>query len=157
MTIMPIFATPDFGAGALANCFVFTVGAILFTFAYAGFMWGVRIFRHGSPRAKKWGVCLLVVCGLVPILFLVGPNIVTRLTCGNFLLDGYPYNNADRIKKGMPKDEVVAILGTPHQRGPCFYNDGEGERWMYYLAPFGISYFAVEFGQDGGVMSTFRD
>ena len=151
---MPMFATPDFGATGAARLVVFAVGAILLILAYSGFYWGASLIKHGPLKARLWGACLVVVSGLLPVLYLAGPSIIARWTCGHFLLCTHPNN---QIKKGMSKEEVAAILGSPHDRHPYFFHQGEGEGWLYYFAPFGTSFFGIEFGHDGRVMNTYGE
>lgn len=53
----------------------------------------------------------------------------------------------------MSADEVVAVLGTPHER----YKDEDGETWFYWIDSLGIDWFRVSFGQDGRVTETWSN
>lgn len=76
-----------------------------------------------------------------------GPPHLIRLFYGNSPIGSYPSN---KIKEGMSAEEVVAILGTPHER----HDSSEGESWYYWIDSFGITWFAVWFGPDGRVVGT---
>jgi outer membrane protein assembly factor BamE (lipoprotein component of BamABCDE complex) len=67
---------------------------------------------------------------------------------GNYPLGSYPNS---RIRIGMTADEVVATLGTPHQRR----KRDEGVTWYYWIDSFGDSWFGVDFGPDGRVVYTY--
>jgi outer membrane protein assembly factor BamE (lipoprotein component of BamABCDE complex) len=69
------------------------------------------------------------------------------LEYGNYPLGSYPNG---KITQGMTKDEVEAILGSPHER---FKRDDE-ETWYYWLDSFRIGFFGVRFGPDGHVTGT---
>ena len=66
---------------------------------------------------------------------------------GNYPLGSYPNG---KITEGMTRDEVSAVLGSPHER---FTSDDE-ESWYYWIDSFGIGYFCVRFGPEGRVTGT---
>jgi outer membrane protein assembly factor BamE (lipoprotein component of BamABCDE complex) len=72
----------------------------------------------------------------------LGPPLVVRLVYGNYPIERYPNG---KITEGMTGDEVVATLGTPHER----FKQHDGERWYYCVDSFGMSHFAVIIGPDG--------
>jgi hypothetical protein len=144
---MVIFATPDFGASGAILLLLLIVWAIVFLFALIGISRGIKLLGSDSPKRRKNGFLLIAVSGLIPLLCCVGPSHVIRLVYGNYPLGAYPNN---KIKKGMTRDEVEAILGTPHEQ----FKRDEEERWYYWLDSFGMGYFGVHFGPDGRVEGT---
>jgi outer membrane protein assembly factor BamE (lipoprotein component of BamABCDE complex) len=50
----------------------------------------------------------------------------------------------------MTRDEVAAILGSPHER----FKKDDAESWYYWIDSFGVSYFGVRFGPEGRVIGT---
>jgi hypothetical protein len=107
-----IFATPDFGASGGMACFVLLAWAFVLMLAAVGAVRGVRLLGGGSPQGRN-GVLLVLVSVLAPVACCLGPSHVVRLMYGNYPLGSYPNN---KIHEGMTADEVVAILGTPHER-----------------------------------------
>ena len=51
----------------------------------------------------------------------------------------------------MSGEEVVAILGNPHER----YLKNGGENWLYWIDSFGLGWFGVDFGPNGYVVRTY--
>jgi hypothetical protein len=147
---MVIFATPDFGAGACAAGCVLLLYLAAFGLVIGGLFWGLNLYGKDSPRIRRRGVIMMVACGLVPFFCCLGPPNAVRIMYGNYPLGSYPNN---KISEGMSKDEVKAILGTPHER----FTDGEEESWYYWTDSFGIGYFSVYFGSDGRVDHTGGD
>jgi hypothetical protein len=143
-----IFATPDFGASIGVGCFLLVVWAFVLALVIVGFARGVRLLKSGSPQGRRYGVLLLLVSGLVPLSCCLGPSQVIRVIYGNYPLGSYPNN---KVKEGMTADEVVAMLGTPHER----HKQGERESWFYWIDSFSISWFGVDFGPDGRVVHTY--
>jgi SmpA / OmlA family len=137
-----IFATPDFGTSGGIVCFLVLIWAFVLVFALLGFAKGVKLLDGGSPRNKKFAVLLFLLSGLVPVSCCLGPSHAVRVIYGNYPIRNYP----NTIRKGMTADEVVATLGTPHER--------HADSWYYWIDSFGISWFAVEFDQDGRVIGT---
>jgi hypothetical protein len=144
---VPLFATPDFGTGALIMLFVFAVWAVVLLLAGVGILCGAGLLTSKSPKIRAWGLALLLGSGLVPLLCCLGPPQIIRVAYGN-----YPVGSDARhqVKKGMSAEEVRAALGSPHRRseGP----DGEG--WYYWIDSFGASWFCVDFGPEGRVIAT---
>jgi hypothetical protein len=137
------FATPDFGTSGGMVCFLGLIWAFVLGFVLLGLAKGIRLLDRDSPRANKSAVLLLLMCGLVPVSCCLGPPHVVRLMYSNYPLGSYPNN---KIRVGMTEDEVVATLGTPHER--------HSDSWYYWIDSFGISWFAVDFGPDGRVAGT---
>src|SRR5947209_16578287 len=100
-----------------------------------------------GSKAKRYGLVLVLVSGAVPLCCCLLPPVVVRITYGNYPLGSYPNG---KIREGMTRDEVAAILGSPHER---FRRDDE-ESWYYWLDSFGIGYFGVHFGSEGRVTGT---
>jgi hypothetical protein len=71
---------------------------------------------------------------------------------GNYPIGNYPIGSfpKNKIKEGMTADEVVAILGVPHER----YKQDDTENWYYRIDSFGIDWLAVQFSPDGRVVGT---
>jgi len=144
---MTLFATPDFGATGGLILFLLIVGVIVGACVVSGIVWGAKLLKTGSPKSRKYGVCILLFSGSVPLFCCLAPPHVIRMMYGNYPIGKYPENV---IRKGMSTDQVTAILGTPHER----YNHGDGEHWCYWIDSFSISYFGVLFGPDGRVIAT---
>ena len=144
---MITLATPDFGASAGIGLCPLFAWAVVLVFVGVGVFWGVRLVRGQSSKSRAFGVLLVVVSALIPFACCLGPPHVVRVVYGNYPLGSYP---SGKIKEGMSADEVVAILGTPHER----YKEGDGEHWYYWLDSFDMNYFGVQFGPDGRVVST---
>jgi hypothetical protein len=145
---MGIFATPDFGTSASLYGILVIVWAFVLLCVFVSFVSGIRLLKSGSPRRKRYGVFFLLLSAIVPSCCCLGPSQVIRLTYGNYPLGTYPNN---KIKEGMTAEEVVAILGTPHER----YKLDERESWYYWIDSFGIQWFAVNFGPDERVIRTY--
>jgi hypothetical protein len=144
---MAVLATPDFGASAKDACYLYLAWAVVLLLVAVGVLRGIRLARSGSPRARRYGVLLLLVSASVPLSGCLGPPLVVRLAYGNYPIGRYPNG---KIKEGMTADEVVATLGTPHER----YRQDDAERWYYWIDSFGLSWFGVAFGPDGRVEHT---
>ncbi len=67
---------------------------------------------------------------------------------GYYPIGSYPNN---KIQAGMSGEEVVAILGNPHEH----YLKNGGENWLYWIDSFGLGWFGVDFGPDGYVVRTY--
>lgn len=144
---MVIFATPDFGASGGILLLLLIVWAIVLLFVLVGIVRGIRLLGNESPKRRRNGFLLIVMSSLVPFLCCVGPSQVVRLVYGNYPLGSYPNN---KIKQGMTRDEVEAVLGRPHEQ----FKQDDGESWYYWLDSFGIGYFGVRFDPDGRVAGT---
>jgi hypothetical protein len=145
---MIVFATPDFGASGYVVLVIWVVGLLTFWLVAAGVAIGLRLFRSESSRRRLCGGLLLLVSGLTPFLCCLGPSQAIRLVYGNYPIGSYP---TGKIKPGMSPDEVVATLGTPHER----FKQGDVERWFYWIDAYGIHWFGVDFGPDGRVGGTY--
>jgi hypothetical protein len=143
-----IFATPDFGASAGISCCVFFVWAVVLVGVSFGIGWGVRLLKNQSLKVRRAGLLLVVASGLVPFLCCFGPPQVIRLVYGNYPIGSYPSN---KINEGISEDEVLEILGRPHER---IKRGDDGERWYYWIDSFGISWVCVRFGPEGRVTGT---
>jgi hypothetical protein len=139
-----VLATPDFGASATEACVLAIVWAVVLLLVAWGVMLGIGLIHGGSPRARRLGVLLLLVSASVPLSCCLGLPLVVRLVYGNYPLGRYPNG---KITEGMTADEVVAVLGMPHQRLQL----DDAERWYYWIDSFGMSYFGVTIGPDGRV------
>ncbi len=64
--------------------------------------------------------------------------------------------NFARIRAGMTKDEVVAIIGSPGPRATFPLKREEVWSWRYSPQPGNRFDFNVHFGMDGRVLSTSR-
>ena len=145
-----LFATPDFGAGACIFGLVLLAWAVALILVFVGLSCGAGLVGKGSAKARKWGIILMGVSGLVPLACWLGPSQAVRISYGN-----YPIANSykGKIHKGMTAEEVVKILGTPHEK----YPRDRGESWYYYLDSFGIGWFCVQVGPDGKVSWTHEN
>ena len=142
-----LFATPDFGAGATVSGLLCLAWAVVFVLIALGIGWGSKLLRSESPKARMSGLLIVLVSGMVPVSCCLGPPHAVRIVYGNYPLGSYPNG---KIKEGMTKDEVAAILGSPHER----FIRADEESWYYWLDSFGIGYFGVRFGPEGRVTGT---
>jgi hypothetical protein len=142
-----LFATPDFGAGANAWGMLCLAWVVVFVLIALGIAWGTKLLRSESPKVRKYGLVFVLVSGIVPLCCCLLPPHVVRIMYGNYPLGSYPNN---KIKEGMTRDEVEAILGSPHER----HKRDDEESWYYWLDSFGIGYFGVRFGPEGQVTGT---
>jgi hypothetical protein len=143
--VMRLLATPDFGAGASLGAILLIVWAVVLVLVMVGLGWGVKLLTSGTAKGRKQGMLLIVVSALIPLLCCLGPPQLVRIGYGNYPIGRYPSN----IREGMSANEVLGILGTPHER----VREGDSERWYYWIDWVGISWAAVEFGPDGRVIS----
>jgi len=146
--IMIIFATPDFGASGFVALFWLIVYVAIIVFAFVGVVMGAKLLAKESPKVRKTGLALILAGGMVPLFCCLGPPYITRVLKGNYPIKRYPDN---KITRGMTRDEVVTILGSPHER----YKQGDEDHWYYWIDSFGISWFGVNFGPDGQVIVTY--
>ena len=145
---MPLFATPDFGAGAtIAGC-AMLVYLAAFGLALVASLRGLWLLTGGpSPRARKWGIALTAAGCLIPCFCCLAPLCVVGVTTGNFQTWGYVDG---KVSVGMSREDVAARLGKPHEH----YADDDGESWYYYADSLGVGYTCVRFGPDGRVTRT---
>jgi outer membrane protein assembly factor BamE (lipoprotein component of BamABCDE complex) len=87
------------------------------------------------------------VSGSIPLCCCLGPPHVIRLEYGNYPIGRFPND----IRPGMSAEEVVATLGTPHER----HSRGDVDSWFYWIDSFGLGWFGVDFGPDGRVTHTY--
>ena len=142
---MVLFATPDFGASGIIVLFLLIAWGVVLALAVTGIILGARLLSRGSA---KLGWPLVLVSCILPIFCYVAPPYIVRLEYGNYPLGSYPDN---KIEEGMSQNEVVAILGPPHER----YTVSGEVRWLYYIDSFDIRWFGVAFGPDGRVEHTY--
>jgi hypothetical protein len=145
---MFVFATPDFGAAGGIACVLFIVWAIVLLVVMLGVAAGMRRVNSDSSQKRRTGVILLLASCLLPVACCLGPPQVFRLNYGSYPLGSYPDG---KIQKGMTAEEVIAVLGEPHDR----FKGDDDERWYYWLDSFGMGWFGVHFGPDGRVQSTY--
>jgi SmpA / OmlA family len=145
---MILFATPDFGAGACIWGLLGIVWLLVLLLVLVGFEYGAKLLGSGSRSVRRLGILLLLLCLATPLLCYFGPRQVVRLTHGNYPLDGFRNR---KITQGMSRDEVLEVLGTPHERG----NQADEEKWYYWLDSFGIGLFWVYFDADGRVTGAY--
>lgn len=143
-----LLATPDFGASVIIVLFLMVAWAILLVLVGVGIFAGIRLRRRESGRAKTVGLLIIVASVLAPVVCYVAPPHLFRLAYGSYPIGSYPNG---RIKEGMSPAEVKAILGTPHERTQY----GHDEHWLYWIDPYGIRWFGVQFGADQQVTSTY--
>jgi hypothetical protein len=145
---MILFATPDFGAGACIWGLLGFVWLLVLLLVFVGFGYGAKLLGSGSRSVRRRGILLLLACLATPLLCFFGPREVVRLTHGNYPLGAFPNG---KITKGMSREEVLEIVGTPHERE----NQADKETWYYWLDSFGISLFWVYFDADGRVTGAY--
>ena len=149
-----LFAAPISRANEYVTYVLLMVWALFFILVVVGIVRGIRLIRSESLRSKSKGLLLLYLSGLLPFLpcFVCCPlaPYFVRLTTGSYPLGRYP---SGEIQEGMSTDKVRAILGSPHQLSQT----DDKQSWLYWIDSVGISYFAVSFGPDGRVTSTYGD
>jgi hypothetical protein len=145
--LMPIFASPDFGATGVIVLVLFLVWAGVLILASVGIALGLRLLGRGSAKSSWYGVLLVTVSTLIPLSCCIGPSQIFRMTNGSYPIGSYPTN----IQKGMSFDEVTAIIGPPHRRS----KRGEEECWYYSIDALDIEWFGCDFGPDGLVVRTY--
>jgi hypothetical protein len=111
---MILFATPDFGTGAMIAVILLIVWAVVLALVAVGLVWGAWLLRRTRPGARKYGGLLILVSGAVPFFCCLAPPCAIRVTYGNYPIGSYPDG---KIQEGMSAEEVKEILGTPHERG----------------------------------------
>ncbi len=141
--MVPLLATPDFGASGIVVLFLLGAFAVVLSLALVGFIIGMRMYR----KRRNAGFALSLFSALLPVICYFAPRLIFCLTYGHFPLGTYP----DGIVQGMTQGEVQAILGTPQNRSKL---NGE-ERWLYYIDSFGAQWFGVDFAPDGRVTGTY--
>jgi hypothetical protein len=146
---MSLFAT-DFGAGSTFVFFLLIAWLVLLVLAAIGSIQGVRLLIRGSPRVRIYGLLLALGSLLIPLSCYFGPAQIFKLVYGSYPLGEYP---TGKITPGMTTDQVLGILGPPHQRD----KRDKGEEWIYDLDSWGIGYFGIDFGPDGRVTHTGGD
>jgi hypothetical protein len=144
---MTLFATPDFGSGAGILGIVTLVWLAVLVLVAVGVFGGFRLLKRESLIARRCGWILLLGSLSVPLFCCLAPPGIVRITYGNFPIGAYPNG---KIREGMSKDEVAAVLGAPHER----YTEDDGESWYYWVDSFGAHWFCVRFGPEGRVIRT---
>ncbi len=144
---MVTFAQMDFGASGYAVLLLLIAWVVVLAISVGGIILGTRLLGRGS---SKLGWMLVLVSCFLPVFCYVAPPHLFRLAYGSYPLERRPDRN--RIEEGMSGNEVVAILGPPHERQSL--KNGE-ENWYYQLDSFGIDSFCVTFGADGHVMYAY--
>lgn len=143
---MVIFAQMDFGASGYGVLLMLIAWVVVMAISAGGIILGTRLLRRSS---SKLGWMLVLVSCFLPIFCYVAPPHLFRLTYGSYPLERRPSYN--KIEEGMSGDEVVAILGPPHERQRI---NGQ-ENWYYRLDSFGIDSYCVTFGADRRVMYAY--
>jgi SmpA / OmlA family len=145
---MILFATPDFGAGGLICGALGIVWLIVLLFVLAGSVKGVRLLKTDARCKRLLGILVILASAATPLLCCFGPREVVRINYGNYPLGAYPNG---KIKKGMSQEDVIEVLGTPHER----INKADGETWCYWLDSFGMGLFWVYFDANGRVIGAY--
>ncbi len=150
--VMVIFATPDFGderGASIGSVWLLTWAAVL-RVRLCGTSSGKFILKSESLIVRRRGLILLLGSASAPLFCCLAPPCIVRIAYGNYPIFGRPDG---KIKEGMSADEVVAALGTPHER----YKEEDGEAWFYWIDSLGIDWFRVRFGPDGRVTETWSN
>jgi hypothetical protein len=156
---MTLFASPDFGAGAMA-------AAVLLAFFLAAFLllgmafalvvhscWPARKAaegRQGHPVAASpaAGFVRILLCGVV--VSVLGTCLLPRplfsLYFGRAPADPATF----RVEPGMTEEEVVARNGHPHEKDESVAGES---RWNYYTDNWGcgINSIILRFDPEGRV------
>jgi hypothetical protein len=145
---MVIFATPDFGVTGFIMLFWIIIGCIVLLLSVVGIIFGVRLLGSRSSTHKLLGCILFVVSGLLPVASYLTPSLIFHQSYGNDPIGHYP---SGKIQNGMSFDQVVSILGTPHQRT----KNTHGEMWLYWIDSFEVQWVGLDFGPDGHVINMY--
>jgi hypothetical protein len=144
---MTLFASPDFGASGGMVCCLLLGWALIFASMLVGVYWGARLCQSKAAKVRVYGVLLMAASGGLPLFCCLAPPHIVRIIYGNYPIGEYP---SGKIREGMSKQEVTAILGKPHGH----HTRANEETWYYWIDSFDIHYFAVRFGPDGKVAGT---
>jgi hypothetical protein len=155
---MTLFASPDFGAGAMAAG-VLLVGflVVFFLVGVAGAVvtraiWPVKRTADSQPGGSAGptpaaGCLNVLLCGVV--VSLLGTCLLPRPIFSLYFGRAPADPNRFRIETGMTEEEVITNYGHPHER----YLSGDGEQWNYNTDNWGcgISFISVRFDREGRV------
>jgi hypothetical protein len=157
--MMPLFASPDFGAGAMAACMLllfflgfFLVVGIVGALVIRSF-WPQRAQGsqeqgatvHQGPLAGCFSVLL---CGVV--VSVLGTCLLPPVIFSLYFRRGPADPNRFSVEPGMTTEEVTAKYGQPHAK--YVSEDGE-EGWNYHTDRWGcgIGFIHVRFDRNGRV------
>ena len=84
---------------------------VVLAISVGGIILGTRLLGRGS---SKLGWMLVLASCFLPVFCYVAPPHLFRFAYGSYPLKSRPDKN--RIEEGMSGDEVMAILGPPHER-----------------------------------------
>jgi hypothetical protein len=145
---MIVFASPDWGGGAVLAVLVFIIFVAIILLALAGVVFGLKLYKSKSSMPRRVGTILVAFSVSFPVVCFLAPPYLVRFEYGNYPIGSYPRG---KICEGMSQKEVETILGPPHQR--CAR--GGREQWIYLIDSFGISWCGVDFGPDGHVVAIY--
>jgi hypothetical protein len=112
---MAVFGTPDFGATAFVILIWLIVWVLILVSALVGAVYAAALLHRENAKGRRYGLVLLLVSGLVPLTCWLGPPHAVRVFYGNYPVGA---DARDKIKEGMTKEEVTAILGEPARALP---------------------------------------
>ena len=144
---MVIFAALESTAGNAMQRLLTNLTVVL-AISTAAIILGARLLRNTSSVGKKCAGALLLLIGcLLPFFWNVAGFQGGRLDTSTHTNGGFP---GDKIKEGMSRDEVRAILGPPHQRK----KNHDRETWTYWSDAYDGYAVTVDFGPDGRVTNS---
>lgn len=94
-------------------------------------------------RSKRSLVAFMLATVVLSVWFL--PGLLIRVVYGDFPI-GQPTKY--RIVVGMTREEVLAVLGPPHER---YSGTGAEETWCYRCYALNVSTYAIYFDGHGRV------
>ena len=144
----PVFATPDFGAGAAAALLLGCVWIFVLALAGVALWIGANRAKSDRPGASATGILLIVFALGLPLSCCFGPSLIVRYSTGNFPVGA---ESIRQIHEGMAADDVREALGTPHDRRE---DEERGDVWYYWMDAYGLRYFRVHFDPEGRVVES---
>ena len=143
-----IFASPDFGAGAMILAFYLLIWLVILALTIVGLVRGAFLLGKQFTRSKRKGRLFILASLMLPLSCCCGPSVIFSVSHGSLPLWTYP---TGVIEKGMSADQVRALLGNPHE---VYDSDRQRVSWLYYRDAIKLDWFMVIFGPDGKVGGT---
>lgn len=108
--------------------------------------------------SRQFKIILSVVAICVIVMIAVGCGVTYfsfEYMWGSPPLDGEKYrNSAQLVKEGMTEEEVITILGKPHERRPR-RTEHDGESWPYFTDQYYGNYLGIQFNEQRRVYHTW--
>jgi len=145
---MKLLATPDFGATGFIMLCLGAVWLVVMALTLLGMWRGVQLLRSDGRERKQRGMVYLLASVVIPPSCWLGPSQLFRLVHGTYPVGG---DARDKIHVGMTREEVISVLGAPHQTS----QQEKREDWYYWCDACDLFWIGVEFRADGRVHGTY--